>query len=179
MAAVMAGGRFESREGYHSDDDQAGRAREIIAEMAWLLRDTRGSMLVGGGLLSAIAVGLGAEAASSPAVLRPGAAGLASTALLGGVILCWIRAAALLLLSGRPMLGQLNDFRWRTGAPVDPRVRWLSVPPLADSEAAWNWTRVNLLLAAARIRRERVHLADTWAFIATAAFAVWTALLFL
>jgi hypothetical protein len=85
---------------------------------------------------------------------------------------------ALLLLAGRPLLDQLSDFRWRTGAPVDPRVRWLSVPSAADSEAAWNWTRVNLLLSAARARRERLHLADTWTFVAMAVFVVWTAVLF-
>jgi hypothetical protein len=160
-------------------DAGSGPAREVIAEMAWLLRDTRGSMLLSGSMLSAIAVGIGLEAAFSRSVLRPGAAGLACAVLLGAVVLCWLRAAALLLLAGRPVLGQLNDSRWRTGAPVDPRVRWLSLPPVEDGEAAWNWTQVNLLLGAARIRRERVHLADTWTFIAVAAFGVCTALLFL
>jgi hypothetical protein len=172
-----------SARGYGGDPDEqaghAGPAREVIGEMAWLLRDTRGSMLLGGGMLSAVAVGIGLEAAFSPSVPRPGLAGLACAVLLGGVILCWIRAAALLLLAGRPVLGQLNDSRWRTGAPVDPRVRWLTLPPMEGGQAAWNWTQVNLLLGAARIRRERVHLADTWTFIAAAAFGVWTAVLFL
>jgi hypothetical protein len=147
--------------------------------MAWLLRDTRGGMLLGGSMLSAIAVGMGLSAAFSPSVPRPGIAGLAGAILLAGAVLCWIRAAALLLLAGRPVLGQLNDSRWRTGAPVDPRVRWLSLPPVDDGEAEWNWTRVNLLLGVARIRCERVHLADTWTFIAAAVFVVWTAALFL
>ena len=35
-----------------------GPAQEIIGQMAWLLRDTRGSMLLGGSVLSAIAVGI-------------------------------------------------------------------------------------------------------------------------
>jgi hypothetical protein len=127
-------------------------------------------------MLRAIALGIGLEATFSPAVLRPGLAGLL---LLAGAVACWIRAAALLLLAGRPVLDQLNDSRWRTGAPVDPRVPWLSLPTAQDTEAEWNWARVNLLLGAARIRRERIHLADTWTFIAAAAFAVWTAVLFL
>jgi hypothetical protein len=147
--------------------------------MAWLLRDTRGSILLGGGMLIAIAVGIGFEAAFSRAALRPGVAGLVGLVLLGGAVLCWLRAVALRLLAGRPVLDQLNESRWRTGGPVDLRLPWLSMPSIEDSEAAWNWARVNLLLSAARIRRERVHLADTWTFIAAAAFLVWTAVLFL
>jgi len=151
-----------------------GPAREVIAEMAWLLRDTRGSMLLGGSVLSAITIGIALEAAFSSSVLRPGVAGLASAGLLCVLILCWLRAGALLLLAGRPVLVQLNDQRWRAGAPVDPRVRWLTLPPVEDSGDAWNWTRVNLLLGAARIRSERIHLADTWAFITAACFLAWT-----
>ena len=82
---------------------------------------------------------------------------------------------SLLLLAGRPVLDQLNDHRWRTGAPLDPRVRWLSAPSVEDSEAAWSWARVNMMLGAARIRRERIQLADTWTFITVACFLLWTA----
>ena len=156
-----------------------GPAQEVIGEMAWLLRDTRGSMLLGGSVLSAITIGIGVEAAFSSSVLRPGVVGIACVVMLSGLIGCWFRAGALLLLAGRPVLDQLNDHRWKTGAPVDPRVRWLTLPPIGDSAAEWNWTRVNLLLGAARIRRERIHLADTWTFITAACFLVWTALVFL
>ena len=100
--------------------------------------------------------------------------GLTCVSLLGGVILCWLRAAALLLLASRPVLDQLNEHRWRTGAPLDPRVRWLTMPSVEDSEAAWTWTRVNLMLGAARIRRERLHLAGTWTVITVACFLAWT-----
>jgi len=151
-----------------------GPAQEVIGEMAWLLRDTRGGMLLGGSVLSAITVGIALEAAFSSSVLRPGIAGLVCLGLLGGLILCWLRAAVLLLLAGRPVLDQLNDQRWRAGAPVDPRVRWLTLPAIEDSADAWNWTRVNLLLGAARIRGERIHLADTWTFITAACFLAWT-----
>jgi hypothetical protein len=114
------------------------------------------------------------EAALSPSVLRPGLVGVVCVSLLGCVILCWLRAAALLLLANRPVLDQLNEHRWRTGAPLNPRVRWLSAPSVEDSAAAWDWARVNLMLGAARIRRERIHLADTWTFITVACFLVWT-----
>jgi len=43
--------------------------------MAWLLRDTRGSMLLGGGVLSAITVAIGLEAAFSSRAVRPGVVG--------------------------------------------------------------------------------------------------------
>jgi hypothetical protein len=151
-----------------------GPAQEVITEMAGLLRDTRGGMLLGGSVLSALTIGIALEAALSPSVPRPGLAGVVCVSLLCCVILCWLRAAALLLLASRPVLDQLNEHRWRTGAPLDPRVSWLTMATVEDSEAAWTWTRVNLMLGAARVRRERLHLADTWTFIAVACFLVWT-----
>ena len=150
-----------------------GPAQEAIAGMACLLRDTRGSMLLDGSVLSAITIGIAVEAAFSPSVLHPNAVGLACVGLLAGLILCWLRAGVLLLLAGRPVLDQLNDQRWRAGAPLDPRVRWLTVPPSEENDA-WNWARVNLLLGAARLRRERIHLVDTWTFITAACFLAWT-----
>jgi len=184
MMAVTLAVPTETMGGRHSfGDDQLdadreapdrGPAQDVIAEMARLLRDTRGSMLLGGSVLSALTIGIALEAARSPSVLRPGLAGVVYISLLGCVILCWLRAAALLLLASRPVLDQLNDHRWRTGAPVDPRVRWLTLPSIEDSGAAWNWRRVNLMLGAARIRRERLHLADTWTFITVACFLAWT-----
>jgi hypothetical protein len=184
MAVTLAVPAEEVMRGRHSygddhldadrDAPDRGPAQDVIAEMAGLLRDTRGSRLLGGSVLSALTIGIAVEAAFSPSVLRPGLAGVTCVSLLGGVILCWLRAAALLLLASRPVLDQLNDHRWRTGAPVDTRVRWLTLPSIEDSEAAWNWTRVNLMLSAARIRRERIHLADTWTFITAACFLIWT-----
>ncbi|HEX2819792.1 MAG TPA: hypothetical protein VHO07_06470 [Streptosporangiaceae bacterium] len=151
-----------------------GPAQEVVAEMAGLLRDTRGSILLDGSVLSAVTIGIAVEAAFSPSVLRPGLAGLVCAGLLSALILCWLRAAVVLLLAGRPVLDQLNDQRWRAGAPVDPRVRWLTVLPAEVNADAWSWARVNLLLGAARIRRERVHLADTWTFITAGCFLAWT-----
>ena len=151
-----------------------GPAQNQIAEMATLLSSTRGSTILGGSVLSALTIGIAIEAAFSPSVLRPGLAGVVSVSLLGCVIVCWLRAASLLLLASRPVLDQLNEHRWRTGAPLDPRVRWLSTPTAGDSQAAWSWTRVNMMLGAARIRRERIHIADTWMFITIACFLIWT-----
>ena len=162
----------EAMRGRHSfGDDQldAGReatdrgpAQDVIAEMAELLRDTRGNMLLGGSVLGALTIGIALEAAFSPSVPRPGLAGVLCVSLLGCVIVCWLRAASLLLLASRPVLDQLNEHRWRTGAPLDPRVRWLSTPTAGDSQAAWSWTRVNMMLGAARVRRERIQQAGTW-----------------
>jgi hypothetical protein len=156
------------------DQPDRGPAQEVIAEMAWLLRDTRGNMLLDGSVLSAITIGIAVEASFSPSVLRPGVAGLACAGLLTILIGCWLRTAALLLLAGRPVLDQLNDQRWRSGAPVDLRVRWMTVPPAEENNDAWNWARVNLLLGAARIRRDRIHLVDTWTLVTGACFLAWT-----
>jgi hypothetical protein len=156
-----------------------GPAQEVIGEMASLLRDPRGDIVLGGSVLSAITVATALEAAFSHPAMRLGIGGILSVILLGSLIGCWLRAVALLLLAGRPLLDQLNDHRWRTGGPVDPRVRWLTLPTMEDSAAEWNWARVNLLLGAARIRRERIHLADTWTYVTVAVFLVWTAAIFL
>jgi len=179
-AEAMRGRRSFGEDHPGADRDQLDRelpdrgpAQEAIAEMAWLLRDTRGSMLLDGSVLSAITIGIAVEAAFSHSVLRPDAVGLACAGLLAALIICWLRAGVLLLLAGRPVLDQLNDQRWRAGAPVDPRVRWLTVPPSEENVDAWNWARVNLLLGAARIRRERIHLVDTWTFITAACFLAW------
>ena len=53
-----------------------GPAQDVIAEMAGLLRNTRGSMLLGGSVLSALTIGIALEAALSPSVARPGLAGV-------------------------------------------------------------------------------------------------------
>ena len=140
MAVTVAVPAEAMRGRYSFGDDrlEAGReapdrgpAQNQIAEMAVLLSNTRGSTILGGSVLSALTIGIAIEAAFSPSVLRPGLAGVVSVSLLGCVIMCWLRAAALLLLASRPVLDQLNDHRWRTGAPLDPRVRWLSAPATA------------------------------------------------
>ena len=182
--AVTVAVPAEAMRGRHSFDDDhlgadpeapdRGPAQNQIAEMAVLLSNTRGSTILGGSVLAALTIGIAVEAAFSPSVLRPGPAGVLSVSLLGCVIVCWLRAVALLLLAGRPVLDQLNDIRWHTGAPLDPRVRWLSTPA-ADGDAVWSWARVNMMLGAARVRRERIHRADTWTVATAACFLLWTA----
>ena len=67
MAVTMIGRPswpYRPARGRHPQDrdlpDQAqsdqGPAQEVIGEMAWLLRDTRSSMFLGGGVLSAITI---------------------------------------------------------------------------------------------------------------------------
>ena len=108
--AVTVAVPAEAMRGRHSfGDDHLGADREApergpaqnqIAEMAVLLSNTRGSMILGGSVLSALTIGIALEAAFSPSVLRPGLAGVVTVSLLGCVIVCWLRAAALLLLAG-------------------------------------------------------------------------------
>jgi len=176
VSTDVMGGRHSFGDERLAADREAtdrGPAQDQIAEMARLLRGTRGSALLDGSILGALSVGIALEAAFSPSVLRPGLAGAVCVSLLGVLVLCWLRAASLLLLAGRAVLDQLNDHRWRTGAPLDPRVRWLAGPP-AGGEAAWDWAQVNLMLGAVRVRRERIGSADTWAFITLACFLAWT-----
>jgi hypothetical protein len=168
---------------YRSQPDQCqpdqcqpdqGPAQEIIGEMASLLRDTRGSLLVGGSVLSAITVAIGLEAAFSGRAVRPGLAGAVNVVLLSGLLLCWLTAVILLAVASRPVHGALSEMRWKTGAPIDPRAGWLTVPPAGADPQEWTWARAHLLLGAARLARRRVQVADTWTYLAAAFFLVWT-----
>jgi hypothetical protein len=161
-----------------SQPDQ-GPAQEIIGEMAWLLRDTRGSMILGGSVLSAITVGIGLEAAFSSHVMRPGVLGVVNAALLSGLLLCWLTAVITLALSSRPVHNALSDMRWKTGAPVDPRAGWLTLPPPGTDPEEWTWTRAHLLVGAAGLARRRTQIADTWTYITAAYFLVWTVVILL
>jgi hypothetical protein len=176
------------REGYSPGDDRTppdqvlpdqGRAREVIGEMAWLLQDTRGSMLVGGGVLSAITIGIALEAVFSARALRPGVVGAVDVGLLCGLLFCWLTAVTLLALAGRPVHNALSELRWRTGAPLDPRARWLTLPPAGTDPEEWTWTRAHLLLGATRLARSRIQLAETWTYVTAACFMVWTVTVFL
>jgi hypothetical protein len=156
-----------------------GPAQEVIGEMAWLLRDTRGSMFLGGGVLSAITIGIGLEAAFSGHTVRAGIAGAVNVGLLAGLLLCWLTAVSMLALANRPVHSTLSELRWKTGAPVDPRARWLTMPPTGSDVQEWTWARAHLLLGAARLARRRTQIADTWTYIAAAYFLIWTALILL
>lgn len=154
-----------------------GPAHEVIGEMARLLRETRSNLLVGGGVLGAITIGIALEATFGARVLRPGAAGFVNGVLLLALLLCWLRAVALLARSGRPVLDELSELRWVTGAPLDPRPRWLTLPPAGSDPEEWSWTRAQLLVGAARLARHRTQLADAWTYLTAAGFLAWTAVI--
>ena len=156
-----------------------GPAQEIIGQMAWLLRDTRGSMLVGGSVLSAITVGISLEAAFSGQAVRPGLVGAVNAGLLAGLVLCWLTAVIRLALASRPVHNALSEMRWRTGAPLDPRAGWLTLPPTGTDPEEWTWTGAHLLLGAARLARRRTQVADTWTYIAAAYFLLWIVVILL
>ena len=169
-------------EGRYLEDDHAQDqavpdqlpAQAVIGEMARLLRDTRGNMLTGGCVLGAITIGIAVEAAFSVRTVRPDALGV-DTVLFGGLLLCWLRALMLLALTGRPVLNAVSELRWETGAPLDPRAPWLTLPAMRTWPGEWIWIRAHLLLGAARLARYRSQRADTWTFVTAATFLVWTA----
>jgi hypothetical protein len=74
VPAEAMGGRHSFGDGQlpagHEAPDR-GPAQDQIAEMARLLRGARGSVLLGGCILSALSAGIALEAAFSPSVLRP------------------------------------------------------------------------------------------------------------
>jgi hypothetical protein len=156
-----------------------GPAQEVIGQMAWLLRDTRGSMLLGGSVLSAITIAIGVEAAFSVHAVRAGLAGAVNAGLLSGLLLCWLAAVSLLALASRPLHDMLSEMRWKTGAPVDPRAGWLTLPPAGTDPGEWTWTSAHLLLGAARMTRRRAQIADTWTYITAAYFLIWTVVILL
>ena len=180
-------------DGYHYHDDYAvrdqtvpdgtlserGEALGVISELAALLRDTRVNLSISAGTLAAITIGLALEAAFSARALRGGALGIVNFALLCLLLACWLRAVLLLATSGRPVVNALSELRWRTGAPLDTRAPWLTLPPVGTNPQEWTWIRAHLLVGAARLSRYRLLRADTWTYVTAGAFLVWTAFLLL
>jgi len=160
----------------HTDQ---GPAHEIIGEMASLLLDTRGGLLLGGIVLSTITIGIGLEAAFSARVLHPGVVGAFNFGLLIGLIFCLLMAIVMLARAARPVHHALGHLRWRTGAALDPRPRWMTLPPVETTPEEWAWTRAHLLLGAAYMNRSRVQVADTWTYITAAYFLMWSGLILL
>jgi hypothetical protein len=132
-------------------------------------------MLACTGILAAIAIGMALEAgyaaarAQLPVILR-----VVNISLMIALVCCWLTAMALLAIAGRPVLDALSELRWKTGAPLDPRAPWLTLPPVGDTPDEWTWTRAHLLLAAARLTRYRVHRSDTWTYATACGFILWT-----
>jgi hypothetical protein len=156
-----------------------GPAHEIIGEMASLLLDTRGSLLLGGIVLSTITIGIGLEVAFSARVTHPGVVGVFNCGLLIGLVACWLMAIIMLARAARPVHHALSHLRWRTGAPLDPRPRWMTLPPAETTPEEWAWTRAHVLLGAAYLNKSRIQSADTWTYVTAAYFLVWSSLILL
>jgi hypothetical protein len=171
----------DERDERQAQFEQARSDREAapmaIGDMADLLRDTRGSMVTDGCLLGAITIGLALEAGLSARALRPGLASAINLGLLTGILVCWLAAVLLMAWASRPALNAVNELRWRTGAPLDPRPSWVIVPPVGADPAAWTWDRAYLLLGAARLSRSRMRFADTWTYLAGGCFLAWTVII--
>lgn len=156
-----------------------GQPHEVITEMAGLLRDNRGGLLTDACLLGAVAIGLALEAGAAAGEPRPGLAGVINLCLLGGIASCWLVASFLLARASRPVLNAVSELRWVTGAPLDPRPGWVTLPPVGADPAVWTWNRAYLLLGAARLARYRMQFADTWTYFTGGCFLAWTMLVIL
>jgi hypothetical protein len=154
-------------------------AHQVIGEIADLLRDIRGSAMTDGCLLGAVTIGLAMEAGLAARVLRPSLAGAISLGLLGATVLCWLAAVFLLTRASKPVLNTVSELRWVTGAPLDPRPGWVTLPPTGADPAEWTWNRAYLLLGAARLARYRMQCADTWTYFTGGCFLAWTVLIVL
>jgi hypothetical protein len=154
-------------------------AMGVISELAILLRDTRFYLSISAGTLAAITIGVALEAAFSGWALRHGPLGIVNFALLCGLLACWARALLLLVTSGRPVVSTLSELRWRTGAPLDTRAPWLTLPPVGSNPEEWTHIRAHMIVGAARLTRHRLQRADTWTYVTAGAFLVWTAFLLL
>ena len=154
---------------------EAPEAQHVLGEMAALLHDSRPGVLVGGAAAGAIAIGTAIEAAALPLISRTGP-GVAVVGILFLIlVLCLLRTMTLLVMSGLPLGRLLDEQRVRTGAPLDPRARWATIPAPGDVPGfPWGWDRAYLLLSQARFRAERIQAAMNWALVTTGAFLAFT-----
>ncbi|HEY2241556.1 MAG TPA: hypothetical protein VGI21_22325 [Streptosporangiaceae bacterium] len=153
-------------------------AQELLAEMAALIRDTRPALVVSGSVAAAVLVGLATESALLPLTGRgPGA--VAAIALFALVALCLLRTLMLIVLAGLPLAQSLSQQRVISGAPLDPRAPWASIPVPGTDPRAWTWARAHLLLSQARFRADRIQAATNWALVTAAVFLAWTSVVLL
>jgi hypothetical protein len=149
----------------------------VIAEIAQLLRDTRDEILRAAGILGSVTIGMALEARFAARVLQPDIFRVFNVSFLAGLLGCLLTALALLTIANQPTVHALNQLRWKTGAPLDPRPHWVTLPPVGADPEQWTWARAHLLVGAARLARERAQRADTWTYFTAAWFLVWTALI--
>ena len=162
--------------GYREDE-----AQHVLGEMAALLHDCRPGVLAGGAATGAIAIGTAIEAAALPLISRTGPGVVVVGILFLILVLCLLRTVTLLVMSGLPLGRLLDEQRVRTGAPLDPRARWATIPAPGDVPGLpWGWDRAYLLLSQARFRAGRIQAAMNWALVTTGAFLAFTgALIFI
>jgi hypothetical protein len=152
-------------------------AQELLGEMAALIRDTRPSLMVSGAVGAAVLIGLAVESMALPVTGRgPGA--VAATGLFVVVALCLLRTLTLIVLAGLPLGQVLSQQRVTSGAPLDPRAPWASIPGPGTARP-WGWDRAHLLLSQARFRADRIQSATNWSLITTAVFLACTAVVLL
>jgi len=175
---LTTGAATEAHRTADADGGDSRDARQLLAEMTALIRDTRPYLVVSGAVAAAVLIGLATEAALVP-VGGPGPGVVAAGGLYVVVALCLLRTLLLIVLAGLPLSQALSQQRVSSGAPLDPRAPWASVPPPGTFAEPWGWTRAHLLLSQARFRAERIQSATTWAFITTVAFLVCTAVILL
>lgn len=156
-----------------------GPAGAVIGEMADLLRDVRASMMTDGCLLGAISVGIALAMGFPHRAMRPSLTEILNLIMLGGIVFCWLVAGFLLVRASRPVLNAVSELRWVTGAPLDPRPGWVTLPPMGADPAQWTMNRAYLLVGAARLARYRAQLADTWTYFTGGCFLVWAAVVIL
>ena len=119
--------------------------------------------------LAAMTVGLAVEVMAFSAVSRPVAATWACAGLFTIAALCWLRAAALFMLSGVPLGRTLAQVRARTGAPQ------ASAPPATAGQ--WTWAHAHLMVSQSRFRYQRIQHAMNWTLLTGAAFLACSAAL--
>jgi hypothetical protein len=153
-------------------------AQELLAEMAALIRDTRPSLVVSGSVSAAVLIGLAAESVLLPLTGR-GAGLVAAVGLFVVVALCLLRTLTLIVLAGLPLAQSLSQHRVTSGAPLDPRAPWASIPEPGTDPGPWTWARAHLLLSQARFRADRIQAATSWALVTAAAFLAWTSVVLL
>ena len=178
-----AAGPHEGRAGGLGPPGQAPEDHEpahvVIAQMADLIRDTGRSTIANACMLSAISIGVALEGLRFARAARPGLADALNLGLLCCLLACWLAAAIVLAWASRPVLNRVDRLRWMTGAPLDPRPEWVTLPPTGASTGDWTWDGAYLLLGAARMARYRMQFADTWTYAAGGCFLVWSAFVIL
>jgi hypothetical protein len=176
MAASPDGRDADGRDA--TGEARAESAQELLAEMAALIRDTRPSLVVSGSVAAAVLAGLAIESALVPLTGR-GPGTVAAVALFAAVALCLLRTLTLIVLAGLPLAQSLSQQRVVSGAPLDPRASWASIPAPGTDPQSWTWARAHLLLSQARFRADRIQAATTWALVTAASFLVWTSVVLL